>query len=56
MRRALISEKDPMEGVRLQINQDSLKNVIEVFIERNGEISVVKKRDGISGDQEKRSG
>ncbi len=56
MRRALISEKDLMEGVRLQINEDSLKNVIEVFIERNGEISVVKKQDGISGDQEKRSG
>jgi uncharacterized membrane protein YcaP (DUF421 family) len=45
-----------MEGVRLQINEDTLKNVLAAYIERNGEISVVKKQDAIPADQEKKSG
>jgi len=45
MKRTLISHDDLMEGVRLQINSDSLENITEIFIERNGEISVVKKAD-----------
>ncbi len=56
MRGTLISEKDLMEGVRLQINEDSLKNVLAAYIERNGEISVVKKQHAIPADQEKKSG
>lgn len=46
MKRTLVSHDDMMEGVRLQINSDSLNNVHEIFIERNGEISVVKKDKG----------
>jgi uncharacterized membrane protein YcaP (DUF421 family) len=46
MRRARISEKDLVEGVRLKINKDSFREVKEIFIERNGEISVVKQDTG----------
>ncbi len=42
MKRTLISDKDFMEGIRLKINIDSLDEVKEVFIERSGEISVIK--------------
>jgi len=44
MRRACISDKDIKEGVRLAINEESLDHVEEIFIERNGEISVIKKK------------
>ena len=37
-----ISEGDLAEGVRLAANVDSLEGIKEVFMERNGEISVVK--------------
>jgi len=40
----LLSEKDLMEGVRLQMNENNFKNVAEIFMERNGEISVIKKQ------------
>jgi uncharacterized membrane protein YcaP (DUF421 family) len=43
MKRSMISKKDMMEGVRLQVNENSCENIEEVFIERNGEISVIKK-------------
>jgi uncharacterized membrane protein YcaP (DUF421 family) len=43
MKRAMISKKDMMEGVRLQASENSCDNIEEVFIERSGEISVVKK-------------
>jgi len=33
------------EGLRLRINDETFENVKEIFLERNGEISVVKKRD-----------
>jgi len=43
MRTTLISKEDLMEGIRLQVNSDSFDDVREIFIERNGQISVVKK-------------
>ncbi len=43
MRRAGVSEKDLLESVRLRINTDSLDQVKEIIIERNGEMSVIKK-------------
>ena len=41
-----ISRNDLMEGVRMKLNENKLDNVDEVFIERNGEFSVVKKGNG----------
>ena len=43
MRITSISKDDLMEGVRLEINSDNLDEVKEVHIEKNGQISVVKK-------------
>jgi uncharacterized membrane protein YcaP (DUF421 family) len=43
MRITSISKDDLMEGVRLDINSDNLDAVKEVHIEKNGQISVVKK-------------
>lgn len=43
MRAARISEKDLLESIRQQINEDSLEKVKEIIQERNGEVSVVKK-------------
>jgi uncharacterized membrane protein YcaP (DUF421 family) len=43
MRRARISHKDLMESIRLRINKDNLEQIREIFIERNGEISIVLK-------------
>lgn len=43
MRSANVSDKDLLESVRQQINQDSFDNVREIIQERNGEVSVVKK-------------
>ena len=43
MRKARISEKDLWESVRQRINADDLEEVKEIVMERNGEISVVKK-------------
>lgn len=44
MMAAHISHKDLLEGIRLKINTSSFEEVEEVFIERNGEISVIRKR------------
>jgi uncharacterized membrane protein YcaP (DUF421 family) len=44
MERARISEKDLLEGVRLRINEPSFEQVEEIFLERNGEISIIKKK------------
>jgi len=38
-----ISKDDLMEGVRLEINKNSLDDVDQIYIEKTGEISVVKK-------------
>ena len=43
LRRTAISKDDLMEGVRLEINKNSLDEVEQIFIEKTGEISVVKK-------------
>lgn len=43
MRAANMSDKDLMESVRRQTNEDSLDNIREIIQERNGEVSVVKK-------------
>ena len=44
MRIATISKDDLMEGVRLQIHSNSLDNVKEVYIEKNGQVSVVENK------------
>jgi len=44
MKKARISDKDLLEGLRLKINDESMDEVEKIFIERNGEISVVKKK------------
>jgi uncharacterized membrane protein YcaP (DUF421 family) len=44
MKKANISEKDLQEEVRLQINKDDLNEVQKIFIERNGEISLIKNK------------
>jgi uncharacterized membrane protein YcaP (DUF421 family) len=44
MKISSISMGDLMEGVRLSANVDTLDDVAEIFIERNGEISVIKKQ------------
>ncbi|HEX3166024.1 MAG TPA: YetF domain-containing protein [Chitinophagaceae bacterium] len=43
LRRTAVSKDDLMEGVRLEINKNSLDEVEQIFIEKTGEISVVKK-------------
>jgi uncharacterized membrane protein YcaP (DUF421 family) len=44
MKKANMSKKDLLEGVRLKINEDSFREVEEIFIERNGELSVIKRK------------
>ena len=41
----LVTDRDLMEEVRLEMNQESFENVKEIFIERNGKISVIKKEN-----------
>lgn len=43
MLKAMISEKDLEESVRLRLNADDLNQVREIIIERNGDISVIRK-------------
>jgi uncharacterized membrane protein YcaP (DUF421 family) len=43
LRKTAISKDDMMEGVRMEINRDSLDEVEQIFIEKNGHISVVKR-------------
>ena len=43
MRITSISKDDLMEGIRLEINSDSLDDVKEALIEKNGQVSVIKK-------------
>lgn len=42
MARSLVSEEDIREVMRTNLNCNSLENVKEVFMERNGKISVIK--------------
>src|SRR5687768_5790295 len=43
MQRTLISKDDQMEGVRMELNSDTLDEVKEATIEKDGKISIVKK-------------
>jgi len=43
MKKVVVSEEDLKQGIRLGLNEQDMKNVKEILIERNGEISVVKK-------------
>ena len=43
LRKTQISKDDLMEGVRREINKNTLADVEQVYIEKNGEISVVRK-------------
>ena len=40
----LLSHKDVMEGIRVMINEDDTENISEVYLERSGEVSVIKKK------------
>jgi hypothetical protein len=42
---ASASYGDIMEDVRLSLNENSLDNIEEIFMERSGKISVIKKTD-----------
>src|SRR5215204_6785505 len=42
LKKTSISKDDMMEGVRLEINSNSLAEVEEIFMEKTGQISVVK--------------
>ena len=44
MRKARISQKDLLESLRLKINEETFERVERIIIERNGEISIVKKK------------
>lgn len=44
MRRSLLSEHDLMEGIRTSANTGQLEDVASARLERNGEISAVKKK------------
>jgi uncharacterized membrane protein YcaP (DUF421 family) len=44
MKSVQISHKDIMEEVRLQANQEDLQGIREIFIERTGEISILKEK------------
>lgn len=43
MKRCMVTEKDVMEEMRINSNLDSLDKVKTIYVERNGEISIVKK-------------
>lgn len=43
MRRCELSYGDVMEEIRLKLNQNSLDNVGEIFMERTGKISIIEK-------------
>jgi len=45
LRENYISHHDLMEGVRVHLNENRLDKVEEIFLERNGEFGVVKKRE-----------
>lgn len=44
LKKCMLSFGDIMEEVRLKINQNSLDNIDEIFMERTGKISVIKKK------------
>ena len=42
MRKTHISKDDVLEGVRLAIHENSFENIKEIYMEKTGQISVVK--------------
>ena len=44
MKKVLISKEDLEQGIRRHLNEHDTNNVDEIFIERDGELSVVKKQ------------
>ena len=44
MKVANMSQKDLLEGIRQKINENGFEGVAEIFIERNGEISIIKRK------------
>jgi uncharacterized membrane protein YcaP (DUF421 family) len=51
MKRCTLSYGDVMEEVRLLLNQNSLDNISEIFMERTGKISVIEKNKVIEKKQ-----
>lgn len=45
LRKCLLSYGDIMEEVRLSLHQNGLDHIEEIFMERSGKISVIKKKD-----------
>lgn len=43
MKHCMVTEKDIMEEVRIKANLDSLEEVQAVYVERNGEMGIIKK-------------
>ena len=43
MKKGLVCEEDIMQGVRKSALTDNMENIDTVFIERNGEISAIRK-------------
>jgi uncharacterized membrane protein YcaP (DUF421 family) len=52
LRKNSISQHDLMEGVRIKLNENKLDNVDEIFLERNGEFSVVKQNQEPIGNRQ----
>jgi uncharacterized membrane protein YcaP (DUF421 family) len=44
MNYGLISERDLQEGLRINGHEESLEDVRKIYLERNGQISVIKKK------------
>jgi len=44
LRKCLLSENDLLKGIRMEANTNSLADVEEVYLESNGEMSVIKKK------------
>ncbi len=48
LKRCSLSFGDIMEEVRLNVNDNSLENIDEIFMERTGEISVIEKKKTVN--------
>jgi uncharacterized membrane protein YcaP (DUF421 family) len=49
LRKAMISKKDLQEGIRLKANQEGFEGIDEIFLERTGEISIIKSESKRTG-------